>query len=324
MSELEFTKKPRRLQGFKQYSATAYSFHERVKVELELDPMRIMYFTREATWGDVFTKPSKEEMLETLQEIIDGKALGAAKEVPALAFKVRASRVCMDQLLRHTYTKAGAQTSRDIDMRAFNVILPDSFAKLGKIDPTTGAALETDTALRARCTDLLDQMRQLYGDLVDAGMAPQDARYVALPMGYETQWVQIMNLRALEDICAHRLCNGLAQHETNYVVRLMRDEVVRKFPWADDMLRSRCEKTGRCTQGGLLFPPCGAFGGVSSEFDPEEHLYPAEANEAMRYAEWDKARQISEDELPQYAIPFVVDQHLSRALVRRPVPRSTS
>lgn len=274
--DYKFEPKGRREMVPPQNLSINYFGFEGVRCELELDPARIAYFAREATWGDLFREPTPEELADTLREVQEGKVLGAALEVPALAWRIRASRSTMDQMLRLRESAAGAQTTRDNDMRHFNCIIPQ----------TIDDRLPAD--LRARVTAQLDALRQLYGDLLDAGVPAQDARYVALPLGFQTQWIQIMNLRAFMKMCEQRLCNGLTQHETNYLVRLMRDQVVVAHPWTTPMLRSHCEKRNQCTSGGMLFPSCGAFGGPVPE---RETAYSREQNAGAHFAGWDRARK---------------------------------
>lgn len=300
MTDYEFSKKPRRMTDPPQNERKWLEGYEGVEVVMETDPARIAYFAREATWGDIMREPTTDELADTLAEIAEGKVLGAAKEVPALAWRIRASRSTMDQMLRLRESAAGAQTTRDNDMRDFNIVVPNTIVKLG-------AKPATNDNLWQRVRLLVQEQRKVYGLLVDAGVPPQDARYVALPLGFQTQWIQIMNLRAFEKMCEQRLCNGLTQHETNYVVRLMRDAVVSWLPWTKKMLLSGCEKRGQCVSRSMLFPPCGAFG-EPTEHDPDEHLYPAEANDAQQFAEWDKLRVAFEAEHPDLMLTGLAEE----------------
>jgi thymidylate synthase ThyX len=291
MTEYGFDKKPHRMTDPPDNHSETVGILD-ARVILETDPGRIAYFAREATWGSIWNEPMVHDLKETLKEVAEGKVLGAAKEVPALGFRIQASRVAMDQMLRLRESAAGAQTTRDNDMREFNIIIP-------------GTINTVPFELQARVEELIKELRAVYAALVDAGVPPQDARYVALPMGIQTHWIQIMNLRAFEKMCEQRLCNSLIQPETNYVVRLMRQAVLKIMPWAEPMLRSSCEKRGQCAEHTMLFPPCGAFqkhglddhghpGLIpTTEFDPERHLYPVEQNEGMRFVEWDKAHDRS-------------------------------
>lgn len=327
-NELEFSKKPRRMTDPPQNQERWLPGYEGVEVKLETDPRRVAYFAREATWGDIMREPTEEEFQDTLKEVAGGKVLSAAKRGPGFGFRIRASRVCMDQMLRLAEgsggagSGAGAQTTRDNDCRHFNIIVPNTIEALRTPGIVAGlplgdkermAEIEQEVDARQRLYDevryAMDYLHRLYGALVDAGVPPQDARYIALPQGFQTQWMHVMDLRALEKLCEQRMCNGLTQHETNYLVRLMRDEVVKLYPEFDTMLRSGCEKAGKCASRSMLFPPCGAFvdGYKTAEewtqpddeiraklTEQDDALYPADQNDGMRMAAWDIARQHAE------------------------------
>lgn len=307
MSDLEFTKKPRRMVSPPQNQRKWLVGYEGVEVLLETDPARMAYFAREATWGDIMREPTEADLRDTLAEVSRGAVLGAAYK-GGLGFRIRASRSTMDQMLRLAEgsggagSGAGAQTTRDNDMRDYNIIVPNTIDAL--------APREAMPNLWHRVHDHIDATRKLYGDLVDAGVPPQDARYVAMPLGFQTQWFHIMSAGNMIKMCEQRMCNGLTQHETNYLVRLMRDLVVLEQPWLDKQLRSSCEKRGECASTTMLFPACGAFvkGDYPShdairlevtKYDPDKHLYPADQNDAMQFAAWDVERTALETESPE-------------------------
>lgn len=331
MSDLEFTKKPRRMTSPPQNQCKWLVGYEGVEVLLETDPARMAYFAREATWGDIMREPTEEDLRDTLAEVSRGAVLGAAYK-GGLGFRIRASRSTMDQMLRLAEgsggagSGAGAQTTRDNDMRDYNIIVPNTIEDL-KENSTL-----LPWPLYQRVVNHIEDARALYGDLVDAGIPPQDARYVAMPLGFQTQWFHIMSAGNMIKMCEQRMCNGLTQHETNYLVRLMRDLVVLEQPWLDQQLRSSCEKRGECASKTMLFPPCGAFiksvrpyipGAESadsevgeigeaiikasddahrleiSHYDPERHLYQAEQNDGMQFAAWDIERTALEAESPE-------------------------
>lgn len=331
MTELEFTQKPRRMTSPPQNQRKWLPGYEGVEVVMETHPARIAYFARECTWGDVMREPTNEELQDTLAEVQAGKVLGAAFK-GGIGFRIRASRSCMDQMLRLAEgsggagSGAGAQTTRDNDHRDFNVIVPNTIEALNTPEGTH----YYNEGLYQRVKDLMFETRRLYGDLVDAGIPPQDARYVALPLGFQTQWFHVMSLGNMIKMCEQRMCNGLTQHETNYLVRVMRDMVVKEYPWMADNLRSGCEKRGKCASSTMLFPPCGAFTRAEAEqeerigaaageewshadvareeerirllvtkYNPDKHLYPTEQNDAMQFALWDIQRQKLEAERPE-------------------------
>lgn len=340
MSDLEFSKKPRRMTSPPQNQQSWLPGYDGVEVVLETQPERMAYFARECTWGDVMREPTDEELIDTLSEVATGRVLGAAFK-GGYGFRIRASRSSMDQMLRLAEgtggagSGAGAQTTRDNDQRDFNIIVPNTIEAL-HVDPkdyvdddNEWAETNIKFSLWHRVQQHIAATRKLYGDLVDAGVPPQDVRYVALPLGFQTQWFHVMSLGNMIKMCEQRLCNGLTQHETNYLVRLMRDLVVERHPWMADNLRSSCEKRGQCASGTMLFPPCGAFvelsvaarrvgwaaGGENDGFskfdedrareearlevikyDPGKHLYSSEQNDAMQFAAWDRQRQQLERE----------------------------
>lgn len=294
--------------------------YEGVGCKLETDPIRIAVLCREATWGSVFDMVDNltdEIIASALGEIEGGKVLGAAFEVPALAFIMRGSRSTMDQLLRLRESAGASHTTRDNDFRDFNIIVPSTIEALAFTGDGDDGELYSDLSRH------IDATRKLYGRMVDRGIPPQDARYLCLPMGYQGDWIQVMNMRALIKECEQRLCNGLTQHESNYMVRLQRDLVVERWPHMDKLLRSGCEKRGACTQGTMLFPPCGAFGEGRSEdldamtisqycykHDPEKYLYPPDQNDAMQFAQWDRDRKHMEADGMERPIPFSEDPDL--------------
>lgn len=324
-TELEFTRKPRRMTDPPQNQQRWLPGYEGVEVKIETDPARIAYFAREATWGDIMLEPSPDELADTIEEVKAGKVLSAAKR-GGFGFRIRASRSCMDQMLRLAEgssgagSGAGAQTTRDNDQRNFNIMVPNTINDLqlqqGEVaaeevrdwdeTPVVTTVAGVRDELWRSVSKLVLEQRKVYGELVDAGVPPQDARYVALPLGFQTQWMHVMDLRALEKLCEQRLCNGLTQHETNYLVRVMRDQVVELHPWMDEMLRSGCEKRGQCVSRSMLFPPCGAFGNRQVDPGEEDTLYGSSQNDAMQFAQWDKDR-VDLEQPGVGPIPFALD-----------------
>jgi thymidylate synthase ThyX len=325
--ELRFDRKPHRMTSPPANDRLWLEGYEGTKCRLELDPIKAAVLCREATWGSVYDyEPTPEQIAETWKEIESGKVLSAALSMPAFCFVMRGSRATMDQLLRLREAAGASHTTRDNDFRDFNIIVPSTIARMNwPVEDPTGpvdynAKEMRDGALYDRVAEHVERTRELYGELVDAGVPPQDARYVALPMGYQGDWIQVMNLQALIKECEHRMCNGLSQHETNYMARLQRDLVVEQFPAMEPLLKSRCEKTGGCSRGTMLFPTCGAFGQFQDphtpdsvrvaaddclaidisrmkyEDEPERYLYPPEQNDAMMFAEWDRKRKVMEAE----------------------------
>jgi len=83
-----------------------------------------------------------------------------------------------------------------------------------------------------------------YGQLVDLGVAVQDARGL-LPTNITTSIVAKFNLRTLHETAKLRLCTR-TQGEYQTVFRAMRDRVLEVHPWADPFIQVHCVSTGTC------------------------------------------------------------------------------
>jgi hypothetical protein len=248
----------------------------------------------------------------------------------------------MDQMLRlaegrgGTGSGAAAQTTRDSDLSDFNIVVPNEiealrFAEPGGTSRQGDLVMGRDEArqrkdLYCAIQDHIDDARELYRALLDAGIPYQAARYVSIPIGFQQQWFHVMAPINIITLCETRLC-GLVQPETNYLARVIRDLAVQRFPWLDKQMRSACEKAGHCvsSKNTMLFPPCGAFINdaqrdeagmrrhgldvsgmdiddetrlVVRQYNPDIHLYPVEKNDTMQLMEWDIERQILERDNP--------------------------
>lgn len=83
-----------------------------------------------------------------------------------------------------------------------------------------------------------------YGDMIDAGVPPQDARGI-LPTNVTTSIMAKFNLRTLHDMAKLRLCTR-TQGEYQDVFREMRKLVIDKHYWAEEFLEVHCVATGTC------------------------------------------------------------------------------
>ncbi len=90
MSEYEFSKRPWRITTPPANKSKWLTGYDGVKCKLELDPLKIAILCREATHGSVYDfEVTPEIIASTMKEVEKGKILGAAYEVPALAFIMR-------------------------------------------------------------------------------------------------------------------------------------------------------------------------------------------------------------------------------------------
>ncbi len=118
------------------------------------------------------------------------------------------SRVTSHQLVRHRVASYSQQSQRYVShVEAFDAVVP----------PTIAA----NPAAAARFTQAIQDAHRAYGDLVAAGIEPEDARYL-LPNATETKLVITMNARELLHFFRLRCCER-AQWE----IRAMATEMLR-------------------------------------------------------------------------------------------------
>jgi thymidylate synthase (FAD) len=88
----------------------------------------------------------------------------------------------------------------------------------------------------------------LYGDLVEAGIPGEDARFV-FPNATRTNLVMTTNLRALIHMSGLRLCT-MAQWEIRRLFQLIRHEVFGVSPFLGSFLAPKCVPLGYCDESG--------------------------------------------------------------------------
>lgn len=143
------------------------------------------------------------------------------------------------QLVR---TRTGAyqqETSRALEVNAFDTIRPDAFEFHENQD-----LLAADNRLGVLWEDALASVDASYRELIEKGADLQDARAI-LPSNMPTVIDAKFNLRTLSDMAKVRLC-ARTQGEYQKVFRLMREEVLKLHPWADPLLQVACVSTGQC------------------------------------------------------------------------------
>jgi flavin-dependent thymidylate synthase len=138
------------------------------------------------------------------------------------------------QLVR---TRTGAyqqETSRALEISAFDTIKPKAFDGNGQID----------TPLNEVWADAIADADANYKQLIAMGADLQDARAI-LPSNMATKIMAKFNLRTLSDMAKNRLC-ARTQGEYQEVFRAMRAAVLEVHPWSDPLLQVACVATGQC------------------------------------------------------------------------------
>ncbi len=157
------------------------------------------------------------------------------------------SRACSHQLVRHRLASYSQQSQRYV---ASNTPFP-------AVEPPS---LQQYPDLQQRYQQLFDDIYQLYSDLLEAGIPPEDARFV-LPNAAETKLVMTMNARELHHFFSLRCCRR-AQWE----IRAMAKEMLLLCRNAAPLLFADagpgCVR-GNCPEGKMC---CGATLEVRQEY----------------------------------------------------------
>ncbi len=144
------------------------------------------------------------------------------------------SRTLSHQLVRH---RAGVafdqQSQRYVKFKDQATMLPTSIA-------------EGDPELRERYETQIEGALDLYGDMLDAGLPGEDARFV-FPNAARTNLVMTTNLRALIHMSGLRLCT-MAQWEIRRLFQLVRHEVFSVSPFLGSFLAPKCVPLGYCDE----------------------------------------------------------------------------
>ncbi len=157
------------------------------------------------------------------------------------------SRACSHQLVRHRLASFSQQSQRYVSHRErFAAVVPPSIAARPE--------------LQRRYAELLDEIHRLYRDLVEAGVPPEDARFV-LPNAAQTKLVLTMNARELRHFFALRCCRR-AQWEIRELASAMLHIVRAAAPQLFAGAGPAC-LNGHCPEGSLT---CGNVEQVRREF----------------------------------------------------------
>ncbi|HYC07920.1 MAG TPA: FAD-dependent thymidylate synthase [Candidatus Binatia bacterium] len=195
----------------------------------EMEPDEIF---RRAAAGD-FEAAKQERLIKGVIESGHGSTI----EHVVFTFGISGvSRTLSHQLVRH---RAGVafdqQSQRYVKFKGASTMLP---ATLEDADPL----------LRARYEEQIEGSLELYGDLVEAGIPGEDARFV-FPNATRTNLVMTANLRALIHMSGLRLCT-MAQWEIRRLFQLIRHEIFQVSPFLGSFLAPKCVALGYCDEMG--------------------------------------------------------------------------
>ncbi|HEV8516242.1 MAG TPA: FAD-dependent thymidylate synthase [Candidatus Limnocylindrales bacterium] len=193
----------------------------------ELEPQDI--FER-ATTGQVATE--KQQAL--VRKVIES-GHGSTIEHIVFTFAISGvTRTLSHQLVRH---RAGVafdqQSQRYVNYKRPAYMVP-------------GTLEEADPGLRERFRTEMDDALAFYGELLEAGVPGEDARFV-MPNATRTNLIMTANLRALIHMSGLRLCT-MAQWEIRRLFQLIRHEVFQVSPFLGSFLAPKCVPLGYCDE----------------------------------------------------------------------------
>ncbi|HEY4189181.1 MAG TPA: FAD-dependent thymidylate synthase [Candidatus Limnocylindrales bacterium] len=193
----------------------------------ELEPQEIF---RRAAEGEI----APASMQRLIGNVIES-GHGSTIEHIVFTFAISGvSRTLSHQLVRH---RAGVafdqQSQRYVKYKGAATMLPSTIA-------------EGDPDLRGRYEEQVDGALGLYGELVEAGVPGEDARFV-FPNATRTNLVMTTNLRALIHMSGLRLCT-MAQWEIRRLFQLIRHEIFGVSPFLGSFLAPKCVALGYCDE----------------------------------------------------------------------------
>ena len=178
--------------------------------------------------------------VQKMQKLISGvieSGHGSTIEHVVFTFGISGvSRTLSHQLVRH---RAGVafdqQSQRYVTYKGPATMLPATIE-------------DADPDLRARYEAQVAGALDVYGDLVEAGIPGEDARFV-FPNATRTNLVMTTNLRALIHMSGLRLCT-MAQWEIRRLFQLIRHEIFQVSPFLGTFLAPKCVPLGYCDEMG--------------------------------------------------------------------------
>src|SRR5437867_964158 len=188
---------------------------------------------------DIFDRATDGRVeIAKMQKLISGvieSGHGSTIEHIVFTFGISGvSRTLSHQLVRH---RAGVafdqQSQRYVKYKGASTMLP---ATLEDADPD----------LRQRYEEQIEGSLELYGDLLQAGVPGEDARFV-FPNATRTNLVMTTNLRALIHMSGLRLCT-MAQWEIRRLFQLIRHEIFAVSPFLGAFLAPKCVPLGYCDE----------------------------------------------------------------------------
>jgi thymidylate synthase (FAD) len=183
-----------------------------------------------ATSGQVAT----EKQQDLIRRVIES-GHGSTIEHIVFTFAISGvTRTLSHQLVRH---RAGVafdqQSQRYLNYKRPSYMVP-------------GSLTDAPPEMRDRFVSEMDESLAFYGEMLEAGIPGEDARFV-MPNATRTNLIMTANLRALIHMSGLRLCT-MAQWEIRRLFQLIRHEVFGVSPFLGSFLAPKCVPLGYCDE----------------------------------------------------------------------------
>src|SRR5574344_1358683 len=161
---------------------------------------------------DIEYDPQSLVVSSAINDIIAFRALPMPREQALMTFRINnISRVCLAQITRQRKAafNVESQMPRPIE---HNVIIPLNLI---------------GTVFEDRAHELINKSQELYDDMINAGIPPQDARYMTLH-GQTTSLVYVVDVNTFISSFGFRCENNLSD-EINLVYRMCKRAILEKI-----------------------------------------------------------------------------------------------
>ena len=145
-----------------------------------------------------------------------------------LTFRIKAPIFVARQLQKHQVGLAWNEVSRRYVDSEPEFYVPDGWRKRAENVKQGSSDEIVETDFYARVWAMADSARWLYQDMLDAGVAPEQARMV-LPQSMYTEWYWSGSLYAFARVCKQRM-ESHAQRETQEVAKEISHHIAELFP----------------------------------------------------------------------------------------------
>jgi thymidylate synthase (FAD) len=189
--------------------------------------------------GDIFERATDGRVTPDRQQDLVRRVIesGHGSTIEHIVFTFAISgvtRTLSHQLVRHRAGLAfDQQSQRYLSYKRPSYMVPGSIA-------------DARDGLQDRFVDQMQGSLAFYGDMLEAGIPGEDARFV-MPNATRTNLVMTANLRALIHMSGLRLCT-MAQWEIRRLFQMVRHEVFRVSPFLGSFLAPKCVPLGYCDE----------------------------------------------------------------------------